>query len=174
MAEMIAFLGNPGREYERSRHNVGWMVADLLTHRYGLSWQDKFDGRLALLATEGRKLRLLKPMTFMNRSGQSVVRALSFFSIEPEECVVVHDDLELGFGKIVFKSGGGTGGHNGLKSIISHLGTRDFGRIRIGIGRPSRGSVSSYVLSRFTPEEEAELPGILEGAADLLTEEVLR
>lgn len=172
MTRIIAFLGNPGREYERSRHNAGWMVADLLTERYALSWQEKFSGRLALLTTAGRKVRLLKPAAFMNRSGISVSRALSYFSIDPKECVVVHDDLELAFGRVVFKKGGGTGGHNGLKSIIGQLGTKDFGRLRIGIGRPSRGSVSSYVLSRFSAEEEAELPGILEAAADLLMDEI--
>ena len=171
---MIAFLGNPGREYERSRHNAGWMAADVLTLRYSLSWQEKFNGRLALLAFPAVKLRLFKPTTFMNRSGLSISRALSYFSLDPGECIVVHDDLELAFGRIDFRRGGGTGGHNGLKSIVEQLGTKDFGRLRIGIGRPSRGSVSSYVLGRFSPEEEAELPDILEKAADLLIEKTLR
>lgn len=174
MMKLIAFLGNPGREYERSRHNIGWMVADLLTDRYGLSWQEKFSGKLALLAAQRCKVSLLKPATFMNRSGMSVSRALSFFSVDPDECTVVHDDLELAFGRVDLKHGGGTGGHNGLKSISQELGTNEFGRLRIGIGRPARGSVSSYVLGRFSSEEEAELPEILERAAAVLLEEALR
>lgn len=164
MIRLVVFLGNPGREYEKTRHNVGWMVADSLS--FSLAWREKFKGLLA----ERSGVRFLKPATFMNRSGESVIACASFFRIAAPEILVVHDDLELTFERVDLRDGGGLAGHNGLKDIARVLATRDFGRLRVGISRPKRGNPSGYVLSRFSPEEEALLPGVLSHAAGLLEE----
>lgn len=165
----MVFLGNPGKSYARTRHNVGWMTADHIESGIGpFPWREKFN---ALVAKSGT-VQLLKPQIFMNRSGESVQRAASFFSIDPGETLVIHDDLELGFGTVRFERGGGLHGHNGLKSIRRHLGTADFFRLRIGIGRPLRGTPSDFVLSRFSADEEARLPHILNEAGDTITQYV--
>lgn len=162
MVKLLVFLGNPGKEYEKTRHNVGWIVC---SHAYGtVSWTEKFHGLIA--QAEGR--RLLKPGTYMNESGRSVRACMDFYGIAPEEVLVVHDDLELPFGTVRLQSGGGLQGHNGLKSIKQHAGSDDFLRLRIGIGRPARESVASYVLQRFTKEEESQLSFILDAARNLL------
>jgi PTH1 family peptidyl-tRNA hydrolase len=127
-------------------------------------WQKKFHGVWTKMYRSGRTFRLLKPETFMNESGMSVAQASRFFSIEPEEILVVHDDLELPFGTIRLQEGGGLQGHNGLKSIRQHLASDQFFRLRIGIGRPARGEIASHVLSRFSPEEEMRLPSIVQSA----------
>ena len=154
---LVVGLGNPGREYERTRHNVGWLVVDELARRLEGRWREKFSGRLAEVRVDGLRLALLKPETFMNDSGRSVASAASFFKVEPESLLVVHDDVDLEAGRLQARSGGGLAGHNGLRSLAQALGTQDFLRLRIGVGRPGRGdsrSVADYVLSPFATEED--------------------
>ena len=171
MIKLVCALGNPGREYARTRHNSGWMILGALP--FSLAFEKKFKGEYAgYFLTPGTRTLFLKPLTFMNKSGESLRACTDFFSIAPDEILVVHDDLELGFGAVQTKSGGGLGGHNGLKSIVQHTGTKDFKRLRFGIGRPAKGSVSSYVLSRFTHDEEIELERHIKSAADILLKEI--
>ncbi len=156
---LVAGLGNPGREYERTRHNVGWMVLDELARRDGGSWRSKFSGSLAEVRVDERRVALLKPETYMNESGRSVAAATRFFKVEPDALLVVHDDVDLAAGRLQARRGGGLAGHNGLRSLAHHLGTQEFLRLRIGVGRPGRGdrrSVSEWVLSSFAPEEDVE------------------
>lgn len=156
---LVVGLGNPGRGYERTRHNVGWMVADELARRHDGSWRGKFSGRLAELRIGDRRVAVLKPETFMNESGRSVAAAVAFFKVAPEALLVVHDDVDLEPARLQARLGGGLAGHNGLRSLVQSLGTQDFVRLRIGIGRPGRGDprpVSDYVLSDFAPEEDAD------------------
>jgi PTH1 family peptidyl-tRNA hydrolase len=160
MVRLIVFLGNPGTSYRRTRHNVGWLLAEKIAGT--VEWREKFNGEWVLAELWNRQLHLLKPGLYMNRSGESVSAAARFFRIPPGETLVVHDEIELPFGELSLRLGGGTAGHNGLRSIVEHAGTPDFFRLRIGISRPQRGSVSSYVLSRFSSDEEILLPRILE------------
>ena len=156
---LVAGLGNPGREYERTRHNVGWLVLDELARRRGGSWRSKFSGSLAEVRLGDARLALLKPETYMNESGRSVGAAARFFKVEPAQLLVVHDDVDLEPGRLQARQGGGLAGHNGLRSLAQHLGSQDFLRLRIGVGRPGRGdqrSVSDWVLSPFAPEEDVE------------------
>jgi PTH1 family peptidyl-tRNA hydrolase len=154
---LVVGLGNPGREYERTRHNVGWLVVDELARRLAGSWRSKFSGRLAEVRLAERKLALLKPETFMNDSGRSVGAAARFFKVEPEALLVVHDDVDLEPGRLQARAGGGLAGHNGLRSLAQALGSQEFLRLRIGVGRPGRGdrrSVADYVLSGFDADED--------------------
>ena len=154
---LVVGLGNPGREHERDRHNVGWMVADELARRMDGRWRAKFSGQLAEVRLDALRLALLKPETFMNDSGRSVAAATRFFKVEPESLLVVHDDVDLEPGRLQARAGGGLAGHNGLRSLAQALGTQEFLRLRIGVGRPGRGdprSVADYVLSPFELEEE--------------------
>jgi PTH1 family peptidyl-tRNA hydrolase len=154
-----AGLGNPGRGYERTRHNVGWLVLDELARRHGGTWRSKFSGSLAEIRLGELRLGLLKPETYMNESGRSVGAAARFFKVEPESLLVVHDDVDLEPGRLQARRAGGLAGHNGLRSLAQHLGTQDFLRLRIGVGRPGRGdrrSVSDWVLSPFEPDENLE------------------
>jgi PTH1 family peptidyl-tRNA hydrolase len=156
---LVAGLGNPGREYERTRHNVGWLVADELARRHGGSFRSKFSGRIAEVRAAERKLALLKPETYMNESGRSVGAAARFYKVPPEQTLLVHDDVDLEEGRLQARLGGGLAGHNGLRSIAQHLGTNDFLRLRIGVGRPGRGdprSVADYVLSPFDPHVDVD------------------
>jgi PTH1 family peptidyl-tRNA hydrolase len=156
---LVVGLGNPGREHERDRHNVGWMVVDELGRRTDARWRGKFSGQLSEVRLDGLRLALLKPETFMNDSGRSVAGAARFFKVEPEAMLVVHDDVDLEPGRLQARAGGGLAGHNGLRSLAQTLGTQDFLRLRIGVGRPGRGdprSVADYVLSPFDAEENAE------------------
>ncbi|HOM24210.1 MAG TPA: aminoacyl-tRNA hydrolase [Termitinemataceae bacterium] len=228
MIQLVAFLGNPGKEYERTRHNVGWLLAEGLSFYGDLSWQRKHQGRLATLEKErlvsltarafgkpegkggaenmdtdrGRaafrdphqravtsqaqfttsptsgdsdtkgalpsRVYFLFPETYMNLSGKSVRAVADFYRIPHSEILVVHDELELPFGTISLKYGGGLGGHNGLRSCRAELGTADFWRLRIGIGRPEHQDIAGYVLSPFTREESAFLTDILRQGAHLL------
>src|SRR3954453_22982938 len=164
---LVVGLGNPGREHERDRHNVGWMVADELAGRRDGSWRSKFSGQLAEVPLDGVRLGLLKPETYMNDSGRSVSAAARFFKVEPGSLLVVHDDVDLEPGRLQAKAGGGLAGHNGLRSLAQALGTQDFLRLRVGVGRPGRGdrrSVADYVLSGFAPEDDAE--ALVSSAAD--------
>ena len=156
---LVVGLGNPGREYAKNRHNVGWMVVDELARRHGASWREKFAGRLAELRIDGHRVALLKPETFMNDSGRSVAAARTFFKLDPDAILVVHDEVDLEPGRLQARIGGGFAGHNGLRSIASHLRTPEFMRLRVGVGRPERGDprpVADYVLSDFEPSDDAQ------------------
>ena len=164
---LVAGLGNPGRGYERTRHNVGWLVLDELARRHGGTWRSKFSGSLAEVRLGELRLGLLKPETYMNESGRSVGAAARFFKVEPESLLVVHDDVDREPGRLQARRGGGLAGHNGLRSLAQHLGTQEFLRLRIGVGRPGRGdrrSVSDYVLSRF--DDETDVEALVARAAD--------
>ncbi|TML85024.1 MAG: aminoacyl-tRNA hydrolase [Actinobacteria bacterium] len=164
---LVVGLGNPGREYAGNRHNVGWMVVDELARRHGASWRGKFSGQLAELRIDDHRVALLKPETYMNESGRSVQAAASFFKVEPDALLVVHDESDLEPGRLQARLGGGLAGHNGLRSIAKQLGTPDFLRLRVGVGRPGRGDprpLADYVLSNFEPAEDAE--AIVARAAD--------
>jgi peptidyl-tRNA hydrolase, PTH1 family len=156
---LVVGLGNPGREYERTRHNAGWLALDELARRHDGSWRSKFSGSLAEVRLGDAKVALLKPETYMNESGRSVGAAARFFKVAPEQVLVAHDDVDLESGRLQVRSGGGLAGHNGLRSLAQHLGSQDFLRLRIGVGRPGRGdrrSVADWVLSPFAPEEDAD------------------
>jgi peptidyl-tRNA hydrolase, PTH1 family len=156
---LVAGLGNPGREYERTRHNAGWLALDELARRHGGSWRSKFSGSLAEVRFGDARVALLKPETYMNESGRSLGAAARFFKVEPQQVLVVHDDVDLETGRLQARAGGGLAGHNGLRSLAQHLGSQDFLRLRIGVGRPGRGdprSVADWVLSAFAPEDDAE------------------
>jgi PTH1 family peptidyl-tRNA hydrolase len=156
---LVAGLGNPGREYADTRHNVGFMVAEELARRHGGSWRAKFSGDLAEMRLDGLRLAVLKPQTYMNESGRSVGAAVRFFKVEPEALLVVHDEVDLEPGRLQARLGGGLAGHNGLRSVAQHLGTPEFARLRIGVGRPERGDprpVADFILSPFSPEVDVE------------------
>ncbi|MEX0674867.1 MAG: aminoacyl-tRNA hydrolase [Gaiellaceae bacterium] len=156
---LVAGLGNPGREYAGHRHNVGHMVVDELARRHGGSWRSKFSGNLSELRIGEARVALLKPMTYMNESGRSVGAAVRFFKLPPEQLLVVHDEGDFDLGRLQARLGGGFAGHNGLRSIAQALGTQEFMRLRIGVGRPGRGDrrpLADYVLSDFEPEDEAD------------------
>jgi peptidyl-tRNA hydrolase, PTH1 family len=156
---LVVGLGNPGREYARNRHNVGHMVVDELARRHDGSWRSKFSGQLAEIRLDGHKLALLKPETFMNESGQSVGAAMRFFKLDPDAVLIIHDEGDLERGRLQLRLGGGLGGHNGLRSIASHLKTNDFLRLRVGVGRPGRGDprpLADYVLADFEPHDDVD------------------
>jgi PTH1 family peptidyl-tRNA hydrolase len=167
MALLVAGLGNPGPEHAGDRHNVGWMVVDELARRHQGSFKGKFHGRLADVRVEGEKLALLKPETYMNESGASIQAAAGFYKLASEQVLVVHDDVDLETARLQARLGGGLAGHNGLRSIAQRLGTQEFLRLRVGVGRPGRGDprpVADYVLSRFAPEDDVD--AIVGQAAD--------
>jgi peptidyl-tRNA hydrolase, PTH1 family len=156
---LVVGLGNPGAEHARDRHNVGWMVVDELARRHGGSFRSKFSGKLAEVRLDDLRLALLKPETYMNLSGSSVAAAARFFKSEPGAIAVVHDEVDLEPGRLQLRLGGGLAGHNGLRSLRQSLGSAEFLRVRIGVGRPGRGDrrpVADYVLSPFEPDEDAE------------------
>jgi peptidyl-tRNA hydrolase, PTH1 family len=160
-------LGNPGREYARNRHNVGAMVVDELVRRHGGSFRSKFSGELADLRLDDARVALLRPETYMNESGRSVAAAVRFFKVPPERLLVIHDEGDFDLGRLQARVGGGLAGHNGLRSIAQQLGTQEFVRLRIGVGRPERGDprpLADYVLSNFEPHDDAE--SIVARAAD--------
>ncbi len=164
---LVVGLGNPGREYARNRHNVGWLVAEELALRHRGSWKGQFSGQLAEIRLDGHKVALLRPETYMNESGRAVGAAARFFKLEPDAILVVHDESDLDVGRLQARLGGGLAGHNGLRSVAAHLKTPDFLRLRVGVGRPERGdprSLSDFVLSDFEPYEDAET--IVARAAD--------
>jgi PTH1 family peptidyl-tRNA hydrolase len=164
---LVAGLGNPGREYVRNRHNVGWMVAEELARRHDGAWRSKFNGKLAEIRVDGHRVALLKPETFMNESGRSVQAAMSFFKLDPDAVLVVHDEGDLPLGRLQARLGGGLAGHNGLRSVAAHLGTPDFLRLRVGVGRPERGDprpLADYLLADFEPHDDPER--LVSSAAD--------
>jgi PTH1 family peptidyl-tRNA hydrolase len=164
---LVVGLGNPGREYATTRHNLGFMVVDELARRHGGSWRSKFSGQLADVRIDGHRVGLLKPETYMNESGRAVSGATQFFKLEPDAVLVVHDEGDFDYGRLQLRLGGGLAGHNGLRSIAQHLKTPDFMRLRIGVGRPERGDprpLADYVLADFEPHEDA--PALIARAAD--------
>ena len=199
MLQLVVFLGNPGSEYKLSRHNAGWMLADALPFFPVLDWQKKFKGlytcidRARLQADSGiagipgempMKIHFLKPQTYMNLSGESVMAAASFYKIKLEEIIVVHDEIELPFGTLSLKFSGGLGGHNGLRSMKASFGNADFWRLRVGIGRPDsrvpgkggslesskEAGIADWVLSGFTADELEAFVPVYKAGAELLVQ----
>lgn len=168
MIKLVVGLGNPGAEYELTRHNIGWLVLDSYKEIDGKFWKSKFKGIYTDATIGGEKVYFLKPETYMNLSGESVQALCQFFKIKPQEILALHDELDIPFGQIQFKKGGGLAGHNGLKSMAQCLSTQDFYRMRIGIGRPVHGSVSNWVLGRFPSEQDIELGIVLEKSSQAL------
>ena len=164
---LVVGLGNPGRTHEHDRHNLGFMVVDELARRHDGTFKGKFSGHVADVRVDGMRLALLKPDTFMNDSGRSVQPAAGFYKTPLDALLVVHDEVDLDVGRIQARLGGGLAGHNGLRSIAGRLGSQEFLRLRVGVGRPGRGDprdVADFVLSPFSPEDDAE--AIVARAAD--------
>lgn len=171
MAEplLVVGLGNPGPAYAKTRHNVGFMVADILAARIGSAFKvhKKSGAEVIIGRLAGAPVVLAKPRCYMNESGRQVGPLAKFYSVPPGRIVVIHDELDIDFGRIRLKVGGGEGGHNGLRSVASALGSKDFQRVRIGVGRPpGRKDPAAFVLEAFTAAERTELPTICEQAAD--------
>ena len=199
MISLVAFLGNYGREYEQTRHNVAWQFAESLPFYQKFSWQEKFKGDYAvaepaalaewfqqtgLLTTKDGgaaplpknapdKIYFLKPLTYMNLSGESIGELAHFFKIPPEQVLVVHDELELPLGTLSLKWSGGLGGHNGLRSTKAVLGTADFWRLRFGLTKPQNRDIADYVLSAFTAEERPVLHAVFDEGAKLFAKLLL-
>jgi PTH1 family peptidyl-tRNA hydrolase len=151
---LVAGLGNPGRRYEETRHNIGFKVVERIAGDLDAGFRDKFNGRIAEAREGDARVALLEPLTYMNDSGQSVAAALRFYKLDPRQLLVVHDEIDLALGDVRAKMGGGLAGHNGLRSLVQHLKTQDFARVRIGVGRPERGdprSGADWVLTPFEP-----------------------
>jgi PTH1 family peptidyl-tRNA hydrolase len=169
--KLICGLGNPGREYERHRHNIGFQVVEALLPRAGGALnQDKFQARVGQGSLAGERLLFLEPQTYMNLSGRSVAEAARFYKVAVEDILVIHDELDLPFGRLQLKAGGGSGGHNGLKSTVSSLGADGFIRLRFGIGKPegpnAKERVAGYVLSNFDDGERRQLDDLVAQAAE--------
>jgi PTH1 family peptidyl-tRNA hydrolase len=164
---LIAGLGNPGRRYAGHRHNIGFMAAEAIHRRHGFSaWRARFEGEIAEGVLAGEKTLILKPATYMNESGRAVGQAMRFYKLEPADVVVIYDELDLPPGKLRMKRGGGTAGHNGLKSIEAHIG-KDFRRMRIGIGHPgAKELVHGYVLHDFAKADRDWVEPLLSAVAD--------
>jgi PTH1 family peptidyl-tRNA hydrolase len=166
---LVVGLGNPGPRYETTRHNLGFLVADILADRLGSGFKvhKKSGAEVATGRLGGRSIVLAKPRVYMNESGRQVGPLANFYSVAPADVIAIHDELDIDFGRIRLKVGGGEGGHNGLRSVASALGTKDFQRVRVGVGRPpGRKDPATYVLENFTAAERPEVGVICEQAAD--------
>jgi PTH1 family peptidyl-tRNA hydrolase len=166
---LVVGLGNPGPRYETTRHNLGFLVADILADRIGSGFKvhKRSGAEVATGRLDGRPIVLAKPRVYMNESGRQVGPLANFYSVAPADVIAIHDELDIDFGRIRLKLGGGEGGHNGLRSVASALGTKDFQRVRIGIGRPpGRKDPATYVLENFSAAERQEVGTICEQAAD--------
>lgn len=153
--KLIVGLGNPGKEYEKTRHNTGFMVMDRLAETFQVSINvKKFKGEYVKFKYRGEDVILLKPMTYMNNSGESVIQVMNYFKMDVEDLLVIYDDMDMPTGKLRLRQSGGAGGHNGIKSIIAHVGTQNFKRIRVGIDKHPQIPVVDYVLGRFSKEEQ--------------------
>lgn len=170
MYRLVVGLGNPGSEYNNTKHNIAWMLFDKLAELSNANWKTKFKGIYTEITVQGEKVVFLKPQTYMNLSGESVQPLAAFFKINPEEILVVHDELDIALGMVQFRMGGGLAGHNGLKSLAACLGTDNFARMRVGIGRPVHGSVSDWVLSPFPKEQQIDLAIVLDKLPTALQE----
>lgn len=166
---LLVGLGNPGSEYAGTRHNIGFMAVDEIVRRYSFNdFKGKFKGQITTGDIQGKKVALLKPETYMNLSGESVLSACSFYKIKPENIIVFHDDVDLPVGKVKIKTGGSSGGHNGIKSIDSHIGS-NYTRVRIGVGRPvQKSEVVNWVLAPFSEEDQLKIDHILLKIAEYL------
>lgn len=153
--KIIAGLGNPGSEYEKTKHNVGFMFVDALAEKLGVTdWKDKFDAKIGETRIGVEKVLLVKPQTYMNESGQAIGPLMNFYKLDAEDLIVVHDDMDIPAGTIRIRKKGSAGGHNGIKSVLAHVGDEHFARVRIGIGRPLPGwTVVNHVLAPFVPED---------------------
>src|SRR5450432_723596 len=173
---LVVGLGNPGRQYQGNRHNVGFRIVDQLAARAGVSLpRNKFGAELFEIARGAERVLLCKPMEFMNVSGQAVRDVAGFYKIPAARTLVVHDELDVPFGRLKLGTGGGPGGHNGVRSIIADLGTPDFVRVRVGIDRPpANWKGADYVLANFTGAEQKELPALIDLAADAVEDIVAR
>lgn len=183
---LVVGLGNPGKRYAGTPHNVGFRVLDQLAEHprplarspgapgHGTeaplpsTWAPRFDGAVMLTAVDNEELVLLKPLTYMNRSGECVRKAMSFFEISEESTLVVHDELDLPLGMLKLKRGGGEAGHNGLKSISAEIGTREYSRLRVGVGRPTGGDVAEFLLQPLPEADAAKLEGSFGAARDAI------
>ena len=165
---LIAGLGNPGREYEGTRHNVGFMTLDALADKYNIDVREKaFKGLIGKGMIEGNKVILVKPQTYMNLSGECIRQVMDYYKVDPSEFIVIYDDISLVPGGIRIRKKGSAGGHNGIKNIIAHLGTQEFPRIKVGVGdKPPRMDLADYVLSHFTKEEREEMKEGYEKSAE--------
>ncbi|MBD1383172.1 aminoacyl-tRNA hydrolase [Metabacillus arenae] len=166
--KVIVGLGNPGRQYEETRHNVGFMVIDELSKRLAIPLEkSKFNGIYGIGHISGEKVMLVKPLTYMNLSGECVRPLMDYYEVDHDELVVIYDDLDLAAGKVRLRTKGSAGGHNGIKSLIQHFGTQSFNRVRIGISRPENGmKVTDYVLGKFLPEEGNLITEAIQHSAD--------
>lgn len=165
---LIAGLGNPTKEYDKTRHNVGFAVIDTLADKYRIDVSEKKHKALCGKGViEGRKVLLVKPQTFMNLSGESIRAAVDYYKIEPEDIIVIYDDISLDPGQLRIRLKGSAGGHNGIKNIIAHLGTQEFPRIKVGVGaKPPRMDLADYVLSWFSPDEQKLMDEAFKEAAE--------
>lgn len=176
--KIIAGLGNPGSEYAKTKHNVGFMLVDALADKLGVTeWKDKFDARIGEARIGTEKILLVKPQTYMNESGQAVGPLMNFYKTAIEDLIVVHDDMDIPAGTIRIRKKGSAGGHNGIKSVLAHVGDEHFARVRIGIGRPLPGwTVVNHVLAPFTAEDEpkirAAIDYLLPAVECIVTEDV--
>ena len=157
--KMIVGLGNPGNEYAGTRHNVGWMLVDALAEHLGINeWRSREKGMVAEGRIGSEKILLVKPLTYMNNSGECVGPLMRWYKLEPEDIMAAHDDMDIPMGTIRIRKKGSAGGHNGIKSLLSHIGSENFGRLRIGIGRPQPGwSVINHVLAKFNDQEQEKI-----------------
>ncbi len=170
--KLIVGLGNPGTKYTQTRHNAGFWFVEQLAASVGASFrpEKKFHGEVCKAHIAGRDVWMLKPDTFMNRSGQSVKSLMTFYRIEPEEILVAHDEIDMEPGIARLKKGGGHGGHNGLRDIVSHLASKDFHRLRIGVGHPgSKEQVADYVLHKASQDEQVEIDRSIDAAEDVMS-----
>ncbi len=176
MIRLIVGLGNPGKEYEKTRHNVGWWVVDRVAKELGVELKrEKFNALYGQYSSPKGKVFLIKPLTYMNKSGEAVGSFARFFKIHPSEVLVIYDDLDLPLGSVRLRLKGSSGGHRGVESVISSLGTKEFPRIRIGIGRPQRKEeVVDFVLSPFKGEELPLIERATEKAAECVIEVIKR
>ncbi len=168
---LIAGLGNPTKEYDKTRHNVGFSVIDVLADRHRIDVSErKFKGLCGRGVIEGQKVILIKPQTFMNLSGESIRAAMDYYKIAPEEIIVIYDDISLDPGQLRIRLKGSAGGHNGIKNIIAHLGTQEFPRIKVGVGaKPPRMDLADYVLSRFGSGEQKLMDEAFQEAAEAVS-----
>ena len=168
VVKLIIGLGNPGKPYEQTRHNIGFDVIDELANRWNAPLnQSKFNGMYASIHRPEGKVILLKPLTYMNLSGESVRPLMDYFDIDVEDIIVIYDDLDLETGKLRLRAKGSAGGHNGIKSLIQHLGTQEFNRIRVGVNRPPAGmKVADYVLSKFSKDDQVVVKEAIDKSCD--------
>lgn len=166
--KLIVGLGNPGKQYDKTRHNIGFEIIDELSERLQIPLdQSKHKGLYGIGNVRGEKVILLKPLTYMNLSGESVRPLMDYYQIDLEDLIVIYDDLDLPVGRIRLRQKGSAGGHNGIKSMIAHMGTQEFNRIRVGINRPSNGQpIVDYVLGRFTKEEQEQLELVIKKCSE--------